>query len=849
MAGAIVVRGARVHNLKNIDLEIPRDRFIVVTGVSGSGKSSLAFDTLYAEGQRRYLESLGADARQLLHQIEKPDVDAIDGLPPAIAIQAKTRLANPHSTVGTISEISDYLRLLFARAGQPACPDCGSEIRAYTVEQVVDQLLTLPAGTRILVLAPMAADRIGNQSRALDEVARMGFTRVMVDGEIRDLDGGLDSGAKTACQIDLVIDRLALREGIRQRLADSLEIASRQGDGLIKVEVVTERGEAKGEPWLFSQKFVCLKCGGALPGMTPSLFSFNSPEGACPACGGLGAVRRPARRGKNDPGSEPVEPCAECGGSRLNRAARSVRVGGRDIGKLSACSIENAIDFFAHLNFAEERRIVGERIVGEILARLRCVAQLGLGYLSLNRPAETLSGGELQRLRLATQIGAGLAGVLYILDEPSVGLHQRDNEKLLALLKRFRDAGNSVLVVEHDLETILEADHVIDMGPGAGIHGGQVLAQGTPAEVAHNSSSRTGQYLAGKAVIPIPARRRKGSGAVLKIANASARNLKNVTAEIPIGAMTCVTGVSGAGKSTLVMEVLFPEMSRRLERRRKYDGEQANLTGWENFDRVIAIDQAPIGRSARSNPATYTGLFDHLRELFAQLPEARIRGYTAERFSFNARGGRCEVCGGNGVTRVEMYFLPELFVTCAACKGRRYNRETLEVKFKGLSIADILDLTVDQALEMLGNIPAIRDRLSTLRDVGLGYLCLGQPASTLSGGEAQRVKLARELARRSSGRTLYILDEPSTGLHFDDVQKLLDLLNRLIDLGNTVVIVEHNLDIIKSADRVIDLGPEAGERGGEVIAQGTPEEVVQAAGSATGQYLRRALGLPGRSLG
>jgi len=841
MAGAIVIRGARVHNLKNIDLEIPRDRFVVVTGVSGSGKSSLAFDTLYAEGQRRYLESLGAEARQLLHQIEKPDVDAIDGLPPAIAIQAKTRLANPRSTVGTISEIYDHLRLLFARMGQPACPDCGSEIHAHTVEQVVDRLLTLPTGARVLILAPLPSARIGNLSRALDEVARMGFTRVRIDGEIRELGGELDAGAKPAGQIDLVVDRLVLREGIRQRLADSLETASRHGDGVIKVEVLAERGETRGEPWLFSQKFVCLKCGGALPEMTPALFSFNSPEGACAACSGLGARRRTTRRGRNDPASESTEPCSECGGSRLNRAGRSVRVGGRDIGEISACSIEEAMDFFVHLKFAEERRIVGERIVGEILASLRCVAQLGLGYLSLNRSAETLSGGELQRLRLATQIGAGLAGVLYILDEPSVGLHQRDNEKLLALLKRLRDAGNSVLVVEHDLETILQADHVIDMGPGAGIQGGQVLAQGTPAEVARNSDSRTGQYLAGKAAIPVPARRRKGSGQVLKIAHACVRNLKNITAEIPIGAMTCVTGVSGAGKSTLVMEVLFPEVARRLERRRKSEGEETKLTGWENFERVIAIDQAPIGRSQRSNPATYTGLFDHLRELFAQLPEARLRGYTAERFSFNARGGRCEVCGGDGVARVEMYFLPELFVACAACKGRRYNRETLEIKFKGLSIADMLDLTVDQALEILGNIPAIRDRLSTLREVGLGYLCLGQSASTLSGGEAQRVKLARELARRSTGRTLYILDEPTTGLHFDDVQKLLDLLNRLTDLGNTAVIVEHNLDVIKNADYVIDLGPGAGERGGQVIARGTPEEVSEVAGSATGYYLQAAL--------
>ena len=839
MAGAIVVRGARVHNLKNIDVDIPRDRLVVITGVSGSGKSSLAFDTLYAEGQRRYLESLGADARQWLRQMEKPDVDSIEGLPPTIAVQAKTNLANARSTVGTISEIYDYLRLLFARVGEPACPNCGSAIKAHTVEQIADQLLALPAKTRIVVLAPMASAKLGSMDRAVEEAARWGFTRVMIDGVVHELGGELH-GVQQARQIDLVIDRLILREGLRKRLTDSLETASRHGDGVIKIAVVAEGEEEPGRELLFSQSFVCLKCAGAFPEITPSLFSFNHPAGACRACGGLGVIRAAAKRGAGSRDSGQCEPCAECGGTRLNKASRSVWLAGHNIATLSALSVDAACEFFAHLGFAEARKIVGEKIIAEILPRLRCVAELGLGYLSLARPAETLSGGELQRLRLATQIGAGLAGVLYILDEPSLGLHQRDNDKLLALLKQLRDAGNSVVVVEHDLETILAADHLIDMGPGAGIHGGKILAQGTPDEVRRSGDSRTGQYLAGKAVIPVPGERRTGS-ACLKIVIARARNLKYVTVEIPVGAMTCVTGVSGAGKSTLVMEVLYPEMARRLQRKNRRDPNLGDLIGWENFDRVIGVDQAPIGRTPRSNPATYAGLFDHLRELFAQLPEARLRGYTAERFSFNARGGRCEVCAGDGVTRVEMYFLPEMFVTCAACKGRRYNRETLEIKFKGLSIADMLDLTVDQALELLGNVPALHDRLRTLHEVGLGYLCLGQSASTLSGGEAQRVKLARELARRSTGRTLYVLDEPSTGLHFDDVQKLLDLLNRLIELRNTVVIVEHNLDIIKSADYVIDLGPEAGERGGEVVAQGRPEEIAKTPASATGRYLRRVL--------
>jgi len=841
MAGAIIIRGARVHNLRDIDVEIPRDRFVVITGVSGSGKSSLAFDTLYAEGQRRYLESLGADVRQLLRQMEKPDVDSIDGLPPTIAIQPKTNLANPRSTVGTISEVYDYLRLLFARVGQPTCSECGSEIKAYTVEQIVDYLLALPAQTRILLLAPIAPPGSGNVNQRLGELARLGFTRVIVDGEMHELGDDFHFDVNEPRQLDLVIDRLVLREGIEKRLADSLEVASRHGDGVVKVDVLAENDHRLSPPLLFSQKFICLHCGSVVPEFTPSLFSFNSPLGACPTCGGLGVIIGKGKRRKKAPGGESAEPCPDCGGTRLNKASRSVRIAGHDISQIAAWSVADTLDFFANLQFAEGHKIVGQKIAAEILSRLRCFMQLGLGYLSLDRSSETLSGGEVQRVRLATQIGTGLAGVLYILDEPSVGLHQRDNGKLLSLLKQLRDAGNSIVVVEHDLDTILDADYLIDMGPGAGNRGGQMVAQGTLDDVRHNPHSRTGQYLAGKAAISVPTERRKGNGAVLQIKNARTRNLKNVTVEIPIGAITCVTGVSGAGKSTLVMEVLFSGMAQRLQRQLVGDSANAELVGWEHFDRVIGVDQAPIGRTQRSNPATYTGLHDYLRELFAQLPEARVRGYKAERFSFNAHGGRCEACAGDGVTRVEMYFLPEIFVTCSVCKGRRYNRETLEIKFKGLSIADILDLAVDQALELLNNIPAISDRLRTLRDVGLGYLCLGQSATTLSGGEAQRVKLARELARRSTGKTLYVLDEPTTGLHFDDIHKLLELLFRLTGLGNTIVVVEHNLDVIKSADHVIDLGPEAGVSGGEIIAKGTPEEVALVPNSATGHYLKKML--------
>jgi excinuclease ABC subunit A len=847
MAGKIVIKGARVHNLKNIDLEIPRDQLVVITGVSGSGKSSLAFDTLFAEGERRYLESLAADARQLLQQTEKPDVDSIDGLSPAVAIEQKTGLANPRSTVGTITDIYDYLRLLFARVGQPVCAQCGREITAHTVEQVVDQLLGLSTETRVLILAPLGRAPAAEMSAKLHELAGQGFTRVRVDGVLHELNEELSVPPRDSFVVDLVIDRLVLRAGIARRLADSVETASRWGDGVIKVQLLGESdGEATRE-LLFSQKFACVHCGAAMSEITPSLFSFNSPQGACPVCNGLGVIHKQGRGSKKTE-SDNAQACAACSGSRLRKESLSVQVGGKNVAEIASLPIAATMTFFAGLQFAEERRAVGRKIVGEITGRLGFMSELGLDYLSLDRSSVTLSSGEAQRVRLATLIGSRLAGVLYILDEPSIGLHQKDNAHLIALLQQLRDAGNSVIVVEHDPEMILAADYLVDMGPGAGAQGGEVVAQGTPAEVLRDQHSLTGKYLSGAAQIAVPPQRRKGSGAVLKIKNARARNLKNISVEIPIGAMTCVTGVSGAGKSTLVMEVLYTAVVRRLQRSKAPSGVEAEITGWEQVDRVIGIDQGPIGRTPRSNPATYTGLYDPLRELFAQLPAARVRGFGAERFSFNAAGGRCEACGGDGVVRVEMHFLPDMYVSCNICKGRRYNRETLEIKYKGLSIADILDLTVNQALKLFGAIAPIHDRLRTLREVGLGYLKLGQSAATLSGGEAQRVKLARELARRSSGRSLYILDEPTSGLHFEDVRKLVDLLNRLTDLGNTVVIIEHNLDVIKTADYVIDMGPEAGAGGGEIVAQGTPKDIAAVAASFTGQYLKAALNRSGEAV-
>jgi excinuclease ABC subunit A len=834
MAGKIVIRGARVHNLKNIDVEIPRDRLVVVTGVSGSGKSSLAFDTLFAEGQRRYLESLSADARQFLRQIERPEVESIEGLSPAIAIQQKTANFSPRSTVGTITEIYDYLRLLYARAGQATCIQCGRMIVVYTTEQVVDELFSLPAQSRIVVLAPI---RSAATRATVAELARAGFTRVMIGGEVKPLSEEVYVNAGEKAPLDLVVDRVAIRDGAQRRLADSLEMASRYGDGVIKVEVArAESGEAL--QMAFSQKAVCVHCGISLPEIEPRLFSFNSPYGACPTCGGLGVSSKAGRHGSGRQGEAVAQVCGRCHGSRLKVESLAVKFGGKSIAELASLTAKDALGFLLQLELRGKEAKVGKQVLTEIISRLRFLTQIGLDYLTLDRRSNTLSGGEAQRVRLATQIGANLAGVLYLLDEPSVGLHQSDNARLLGLLKQLRDRGNSIIVVEHDPETILEADYVIDMGPGAGIQGGEIIAQGTPAEIMRSGDSLTGQYLSGHAQIAIPARRRQASGSLI-ITGAREHNLKNITVEFPVGALTCVTGVSGAGKSTLVIDILYPALAARLHGLSENLGAFDELRGWEHFDRVIAVDQTPIGRTPRSNPATYMGISDDVRALFAQLPEARVRGYKPARFSFNASGGRCEACRGDGVSRVDMYFLPDVFVTCDICNGKRYNRETLEIKYKGLSIADILELTVNQAAELLSSIPSIFAKLRTLREVGMGYIQLGQTASTLSGGEAQRVKLARELARRSVGRSLYILDEPTTGLHFEDVKKLLDLLNRLTDLGNTMIVIEHNLDVIKRADYVIDLGPGGGAQGGLVVARGAPQDIASVAESVTGQYLLR----------
>ena len=838
MAGQIVIQGARVHNLKNIDLEIPRDQLVVITGVSGSGKSSLAFDTLYAEGQRRYLGALGADTGQLLKQMAKPDVDRIDGLSPAIAIQQKAAAFNPRSTVGTLTDLYDFLRLLFARVGQPSCVKCGREIRAQSIEQITSQVMALPAGSRFLVLAPVQF-AAGGAGKSLDELARQGFTRVMVDGRTYELSGDTPDALQHANQLDLVIDRLVLRDGVEKRLADSLEVAARAGQQTIKIEILGDGAAAAPERLVFSQRFACVDCGTVLGEITPSLFSFNSPEGACFGCNGTGIE---IKRGKRIAVETDPTPCSDCRGTRLRKESLAVRIAGQNIASLSSAAITENLSFFDQLELPPQRRIVGQRIVAEIVSRLRCLSELGLDYLSLDRPTRTLSGGELQRVRLATQIGASLAGVLYILDEPSIGLHQVDNDRLIGLLRRLRDTGNSVIVVEHDPETIGAADYVVDMGPGAGINGGEVVAYGTPAQLQKHPRSLTGKYLARELVIARPPRRRAGTGKFLQISGARRRNLKNLSVGFPIGTMSCVTGVSGAGKTTLAMEVLYNAVRQRLQKTRAKIVVSEHISGWENFDRVIAIDQLPIGRSARSNPATFIGLHDYLRELFAQVPEARVRGFKAERFSFNVMGGRCETCQGDGVTRVEMHFLPEMYVTCESCKGRRYNRETLEIRYKGLNIADVLDLTVMQAAELLSAVPPMHERLRTLREVGLGYLTLGQSAVTLSGGEAQRLKLARELGRQSTGRSLYLLDEPTTGLHFDDIKQLLELLNRLIDLGNTMIIVEHNLEVIRCADFVVDLGPGGGMAGGEIVAVGSPEDIAAAPNSATGRYLRVLLG-------
>ncbi|HWR98043.1 MAG TPA: excinuclease ABC subunit UvrA [Candidatus Methanoperedens sp.] len=936
-AGAIVIRGAREHNLKNISLDLPRDRLVVITGVSGSGKSSLAFDTIYAEGQRRYVESLSAYARQFLELMEKPDVDVIEGLSPAISIEQRTLSRNPRSTVGTVTEIYDYLRLLYARVGRPACWKCGREITSQGAEQITDRVQALPAGTRVHVLAPLVRGRKGEGLKAIEEARRQGYVRVRVDGVLRDLGGEIALEKKKKHTIEVVVDRLVVAPAARARLAASIEAALALGDGLVVIEEVGARDH------LFSSRLACPDCGVSYPELSPRLFSFNSPVGACPECGGLGTkmefddelvvpdpsltlregailpwerrtsayflqtlgavarhfgfdletafARLPARarevllhgsgdeevvftleRGAEDrfrfkrpfEGAvqnlerryretkspairEEIErymamrPCPSCKGRRLRPEALAVSFAGMNIAACTAHSVDAALAAFADVELTRTERTIADRVLKEIRERLQFLADVGLGYLTLDREAASLSGGEGQRIRLATQIGSRLVGVLYVLDEPSIGLHQRDNERLLGTLKGLRDLGNTVLVVEHDEATITAADHVVDLGPGAGEHGGHLVAAGTPAEILRHPDSLTGQYLSGRRAIPIPARRRAASRS-LRLLGARGNNLKGIDLQVPLGTLTCVTGVSGSGKSTLVIETLFKALAHALYRAKDRPGPFERLQGLEHVDKVVDIDQSPIGRTPRSNPATYTGIFTPIRDLFAAVPEARLRGYRPGRFSFNVRGGRCEACEGDGIKRIEMHFLPDVYVTCDVCKGRRYNRETLEVEYRGRSIAQVLDLTVSQALGFFERHAPIRERLQTLNDVGLEYVKLGQSATTLSGGEAQRVKLSRELGRRSTGRTVYILDEPTTGLHFADIQKLLEVLNRLVDAGNTVVVIEHNLDVIKSADFVVDLGPEGGDAGGEIVAQGTPEQIARAKDSFTGRFLRATLG-------
>jgi len=935
----IQIRGARTHNLKNVDLDLPRNRLIVFTGLSGSGKSSLAFDTLYAEGQRRYVESLSAYARQFLSMMDKPDVDHIEGLSPAISIEQKSTSHNPRSTVGTVTEIHDYLRLLFARAGIPRCPEHGTVLEAQTVSQMVDQVTALPAGTRVMLLAPIVKGRKGEHVDAIESLRTQGFVRARIDGSLVELDDPPKLNPKKKHDIEVVVDRIRVRDDLALRLAESFETALALGDGVAQVAFLDEERE----PLVFSNKFACPICGYSIPELEPRLFSFNNPIGACPDCDGLGArrffdvdriVRHPslslaggAIRGwdrrnpyyfqmitslaahygfdveqpfetlpepvrkvllegsgdeeivfvfKNERGGEyrtrhrfegvipnmerryqetessavreelakyqSVQTCPSCGGTRLNRAARNVFVADKTLPEISALSVADALELFTNLEIGGWRGEVAQKIVAEITNRIRFLVDVGLGYLTLDRSADTLSGGEAQRIRLASQIGSGLVGVMYILDEPSIGLHQRDHERLLNTLIHLRDLGNTVIVVEHDRETILAADHVVDLGPGAGAHGGQVVAQGTPAEICANPASLTGQYLSGRRRIPVPAERRPfDPNIVIHVRGASGNNLKSIDVEFPIGLLTCVTGVSGSGKSTLVNDTLYKTAAERINKSSQDPAPVVAVEGLEHIDRVIDISQAPIGRTPRSNPATYTGLFTPIRELFAATQEARSRGYSPGRFSFNVRGGRCEACQGDGVIKVEMHFLPDVFVPCDMCHGRRYNRETLDIRYKGKNIHDVLEMTVEEALAFFRNVPQIATKLETLMAVGLSYVKLGQNATTLSGGEAQRVKLAKELSKRSTGSTLYVLDEPTTGLHFQDIAQLLDVLYQLRDQGNTIVVIEHNLDVIKTADWIIDLGPEGGSGGGEVIATGPPEAVARVERSHTGRWLRTVL--------
>ena len=935
----IKIKGAREHNLKGIDIDIPRNELVVLTGLSGSGKSSLAFDTIYAEGQRRYMESLSSYARQFLGQMEKPNVDKIEGLPPAISIDQKSTNRNPRSTVGTVTEIYDYFRLLYARIGIPHCPKCGREIKKQTVDQMVDQILSLPERTKIQLLAPVVRGRKGEHQKLFEKAKKSGYVRVQVDGNIYELTEEIKLEKNKKHNIEIVVDRLVVKDGIEKRLTDSIENVLELSDGLLMVEVIG------GEVMNFSQSFSCPDCEISIDEIEPRSFSFNNPFGACPVCYGLGykmefdedlmipdkslsiaegaiqvmgwqsctdpssytyatlkalsleydfdlntpyqdlseevrhmlihgtdgrqvkvyykgqrgegvydvafeGLIRNVQRRYRETGSDimkqeyeqfmRITPCQECGGQRLKRSSLAVTVCDKNIYEITNLSIKNLQRYLAEMELSEQQQLIGKQILKEITSRVGFLVDVGLDYLSLSRATGTLSGGEAQRIRLATQIGSGLVGVAYILDEPSIGLHQRDNDKLLATLKNLRDLGNTLIVVEHDEDTMREADYIVDIGPGAGEHGGKVIAAGTAEEIMQNPDSITGAYLSGRIQIPVPKERRKPTG-FLKVIGASENNLKNVNVDIPLGVMTCVTGVSGSGKSSLTNEVLYKTLQRKLNRARTIPGKHKDIKGLEQLDKVIDIDQSPIGRTPRSNPATYTGVFDMIRDLFAATPDAKAKGYKKGRFSFNVKGGRCEACSGDGILKIEMHFLPDVYVPCEVCGGKRYNRETLEVKYKGKSIYDVLNMTVEEALEFFKNVPSIERKIQTLYDVGLSYIRLGQPSTELSGGEAQRIKLATELSRRSTGKTIYILDEPTTGLHFADVHKLIEILHRLSDGGNTVVVIEHNLDVIKTADYIIDMGPEGGDGGGTVVAKGTPEEVAKVEKSYTGKYLQKFL--------
>ncbi len=940
MQDTIAIKGARTNNLKNVSVEIPRDKLVVLTGVSGSGKSSLAFDTIYAEGQRRYVESLSSYARMFLGQMEKPDVDSIDGLSPAISIDQKTTSKNPRSTVGTVTEIYDYLRLLWARVGTPHCPNCGKEIQQQTIDQIIDQVIRLPEATRIQIMAPVIRGKKGEHAKIFEDARKSGYVRVRVDGSLYDLSEEIKLDKNKKHNIEVVVDRLVIREDIVQRLTDSVEVASGLAGGLVTINIVGEDRDIT-----FSQNYACEDCGISIEELAPRMFSFNNPFGACPTCSGLGVqlkvdpdliipnkemsildgaivasgwsnikgdsisrmyfdalakkysfklnvpvkelpqevmdvilygtkgeklkltydrangqgtlmqpfegicnnLERRYRETQSEGMRRELEecmsecPCPDCRGKRLRRESLAVTVGGLDIDTYCHKAVTEALDFMEKLVLSEQKTMIAGQIVKEIKTRLNFLQSVGLEYLTLSRSAGTLSGGESQRIRLATQIGSSLMGVLYILDEPSIGLHQRDNDKLLETLKRLRDIGNTLLVVEHDEDTMRAADYIVDVGPGAGVHGGQIIAQGTAQEIMNDPSSLTGAYLSGALKIPVPKTRRQGNGKFLTVRGAAENNLREVDVSIPLGTFTCVTGVSGSGKSSLVNEILYKKLAADLNRAKTRAGKHKSMEGEEFLDKVIAIDQSPIGRTPRSNPATYTGLFNDIRELFASTPDAKARGYSAGRFSFNIRGGRCEACSGDGLLKIEMHFLPDIYVPCDVCHGKRYNRETLEVRYKGKNIYEVLEMTVDEALPFFENLPKIYNKLLTLSQVGLSYIKLGQPSTELSGGEAQRVKLATELAKMSTGRTIYILDEPTTGLHSYDVHKLIDVLNQLVEKGNTVVVIEHNLDVIKTADHIVDLGPEGGDRGGTIVCTGTPEEVAACKGSYTGKYLKKML--------